>query len=135
MKSTQSKSSIPYHFTPSQTFSQAVSFIKKSEFYTPPPVSTPAQPTNAYESASSSRKIGEPEASPSAATSSNFVQRNNAILVSHRQKGNPLLKHIRNVRRNIYSYVLRHNACALYLRNATNSFPPKCQPGPDIYQI
>ncbi|GMH13166.1 hypothetical protein Nepgr_015007 [Nepenthes gracilis] len=123
MESTQSKSSVPSHFTPSQTFSQAFSFIKNSEFYTPPPppppVSTPAQSTNAYESASSSKKIVEPEASPSAATSSNFVQRSNAILVSHRQKGNPLLKHIRNVRWNfadvIPDYVLGQNSCALYL--------------------
>ncbi|KAL0414016.1 UNVERIFIED_CONTAM: DNA excision repair protein ERCC-1, partial [Sesamum radiatum] len=43
----------------------------------------------------------------------------NSILVSHRQKGNPLLKHIRNVRWAfadiVCDYLLGQNACALYL--------------------
>ncbi|GAB2287349.1 Excision repair cross-complementation group 1 [Dionaea muscipula] len=142
LESSQSKSSAPPLFAPSQTFSQAFSHIKKSEFYTPPPsrpppppdptlplpyVSTPpAQSSNAAEaSAASSRRIGEPEASlstmaaPAASSSANFVQRNNAILVSHRQKGNPLLKYIRNVKWNfadvIPDYLLGQNSCALYL--------------------
>lgn len=55
---------------------------------------------------------------PSSSTSQS-VQSGNAILVSHRQKGNPLLKHIRNVRWNfadiVSDYVLGKNSCALYI--------------------
>uniref|UniRef100_A0A1D1ZHX7 DNA excision repair protein ERCC-1 n=1 Tax=Anthurium amnicola TaxID=1678845 RepID=A0A1D1ZHX7_9ARAE len=47
------------------------------------------------------------------------VQNRNAILVSHRQKGNPLLKHIRNVRWTfadvVCDYLLGQNSCALYI--------------------
>uniref|UniRef100_A0A803KPD2 DNA excision repair protein ERCC-1 n=1 Tax=Chenopodium quinoa TaxID=63459 RepID=A0A803KPD2_CHEQI len=52
-------------------------------------------------------------------SNNNIVQKSNAIIVSHRQKGNPLLKHIRNVRWNfaevIPDYVLGQNSCCLYL--------------------
>ncbi|OMO89239.1 DNA repair protein rad10 [Corchorus olitorius] len=61
-------------------------------------------------------------ASPAAAfapSSSNPAQSRNAILVSHRQKGNPLLKHIRNVRWAfadiVCDYLLSQSSCALYL--------------------
>lgn len=37
IESSQSKSTPPFLFNPSQSFSQAFSFIKSSEFYTPPP--------------------------------------------------------------------------------------------------
>ncbi|CAN4088408.1 unnamed protein product [Withania somnifera] len=56
--------------------------------------------------------------SSSSSTPSSSVNRN-AILVSNRQKGNPLLKHIRNVRWAfadiVCDYLLGQNTCALYL--------------------
>ncbi|KAL5682631.1 hypothetical protein ACJX0J_009016, partial [Zea mays] len=55
------------------------------------------------------------QASPSAPT----PQSKNSILVSHRQRGNPLLKHIRNARWTfadvVPDYVLGQSSCALYL--------------------
>ncbi|KAL5768469.1 hypothetical protein ACOSP7_015015 [Xanthoceras sorbifolium] len=100
-------------FTPSQSFSQAFSFIKSSEFYEPPVKSTTTQnPTSSQNSASN-----VVVASTSLQSQSN--QNRNAILVSHRQKGNPLLKHIRNVRwvfaDVVCDYLLGQNSCALYL--------------------
>ncbi|KAH9754929.1 DNA excision repair protein ERCC-1 [Citrus sinensis] len=54
------------------------------------------------------------------ASSSQSIQSRNAILVSHNQKGNPLLKHIRNMRWAFADVVcgdlLGQNSCALYLR-------------------
>ncbi|XP_062200189.1 DNA excision repair protein ERCC-1-like isoform X1 [Phragmites australis] len=88
----------------SGSFSQAFSFLKSSEFYSPPP--PPPQPTTAQR---------PPQASPSVPV----PQSKNAILVSHRQKGNPLLKHIRNARWTfadiVPDYVLRQSSCALYI--------------------
>ncbi|OVA20651.1 DNA repair protein rad10 [Macleaya cordata] len=108
-------------FNPSPSFSQAFSFIKDTEFYTPPPVPTSPSPS-APSPNNSSRSIPQSEASPSASSSvppSTSVQTRNAILVSHRQKGNPLLKYIRNVRWMfadvICDYLLGPNSCALYL--------------------
>ncbi|KAH9754928.1 DNA excision repair protein ERCC-1 [Citrus sinensis] len=53
------------------------------------------------------------------ASSSQSIQSRNAILVSHNQKGNPLLKHIRNMRWAFADVVcgdlLGQNSCALYL--------------------
>ncbi|XP_066386796.1 DNA excision repair protein ERCC-1-like isoform X3 [Miscanthus floridulus] len=90
----------------SGSFSQAFSFLKSSEFYSPPP--PPPQPTTTTPR--------PPQASPSAST----PQSKNAILVSHRQRGNPLLKHIRNARWTfaevVPDYVLGQSSCALYLR-------------------
>lgn len=40
IESSQSKSTPPSLFAPSQTFSQAFAFVKSSEFYSPPPTST-----------------------------------------------------------------------------------------------
>ncbi|XP_066380533.1 DNA excision repair protein ERCC-1-like [Miscanthus floridulus] len=89
----------------SGSFSQAFSFLKSSEFYSPPP--PPPQPTTTTPR--------PPQASPSAST----PQSKNAILVSHRQRGNPLLKHIRNARWTfaevVPDYVLGQSSCALYL--------------------
>ncbi|XP_028780841.1 DNA excision repair protein ERCC-1 isoform X2 [Neltuma alba] len=55
----------------------------------------------------------------STSTSSQLTPSRNAILVSHRQKGNPLLKHIRNVRWTfadvVCDYLLGQSSCALYL--------------------
>ncbi|PHT88282.1 DNA excision repair protein ERCC-1 [Capsicum annuum] len=95
--------------TPS-SFSQAFKFVKESEFYSPPP------PT----SHPSSRPVNSSDvtASPSSSAPSSSTNRN-AILVSNRQKGNPLLKHIRNVRWAfadiVCDYLLGPNTCALYL--------------------
>ncbi|KAL5703112.1 Excision repair cross-complementation group 1 [Ranunculus cassubicifolius] len=102
-------------FTPSPSFSQAFSFIKSSEFYsTPPPPLPQSAPCTPVKSSISSQ-TGPSSSSPS---SSNFQNRN-AILVSHRQKGNPLLKHIRNVKwvfaDVVCDYLLGQSSCALYL--------------------
>ncbi|XP_062205963.1 DNA excision repair protein ERCC-1 [Phragmites australis] len=88
----------------SGSFSQTFSFLKSSEFYSPPP--PPPQPTTTPR---------PPQASPSGPV----PQSKNAILVSHRQKGNPLLKHIRNARWTfadiVPDYVLGQSSCALYI--------------------
>ncbi|KAI3924568.1 hypothetical protein MKX01_038008 [Papaver californicum] len=111
-------------FTPSPSFSQAFSFIKNTEFYTPPPPTppTPSVPTSSPSPSTpnnSSRTIGKSEASPSTSSSVQSGPTRNAILVSHRQKGNPLLKYIRNVRwvfaDVVCDYLLGPNSCALYL--------------------
>ncbi|CAA7403692.1 unnamed protein product [Spirodela intermedia] len=93
------------------SFSQAFSFVKSSEFYSPPPPPPPSQSDN---------PVGEMSASSSSSSSQNFsAQNRNAILVSHRQKGNPLLKHIRNVKwvfaDVVCDYLLGQNSCALYI--------------------
>jgi DNA excision repair protein ERCC-1 len=54
IESSQSKSTPPSLFNPSQSFSQAFSFIKSSEFYTPPP-----PPSNASSSSSSSSHFAQ----------------------------------------------------------------------------
>ncbi|KAG2695478.1 hypothetical protein I3760_07G014500 [Carya illinoinensis] len=61
-----------------------------------------------------------PAATPSSTLSTPLsTQSRNAILVSHRQKGNPLLRHIRNVRWAfadvLCDYLLGQSSCALYL--------------------
>ncbi|XP_021282630.1 DNA excision repair protein ERCC-1 [Herrania umbratica] len=129
IESSQIKSTPPSLFTPSQSFSQAFNFIKSSEFYSPPPappapsssaVSTPRPVGEANVPSSSAAAAASASAFPAAASSSsNSAQSRNAILVSHRQKGNPLLKHIRNVRWAfadiVCDYMLGQNSCALYL--------------------
>ncbi|XP_065853954.1 DNA excision repair protein ERCC-1 [Euphorbia lathyris] len=114
-------------FKPSQTFSQAFSFIKNSEFYTPPPprpaASASSQPGPVSDNANpSSNTPSAPSPSQSAtfaSSSSQAAQSRNSILVSHRQKGNPLLKHIRNVKwvfaDVVCDYLIGQNSCALYL--------------------
>ncbi|KAL6642819.1 hypothetical protein ACP70R_021000 [Stipagrostis hirtigluma subsp. patula] len=85
------------------SFSQAFSFLKSSEFYSPPP--PPPQATTPRP--------------PQTSASTPVPQSKNAILVSHRQKGNPLLKHIRNARWTfadvVPDYVLGQSSCALYI--------------------
>ncbi|KAB1200844.1 DNA excision repair protein ERCC-1 [Morella rubra] len=138
IESSQSKSTPPSLFNPSQSFSQAFSFIKSSEFYTPPPPlsntsSSSSQPVQASDGTISRQtsQSDAPSSSPSAsataaalATPSTLstplnTQSRNAILVSHRQKGNPLLRHIRNVRWAFADiacdYLLGQSSCALYL--------------------
>ncbi|CAM0956453.1 unnamed protein product [Alopecurus aequalis] len=113
---TSSSSSAPTSYNPplpsatagasssSSSFSEAFSFLKSSEFYSPPP--PPPQPSTVPR---------PPVASPSTAAS----QSKNAILVSNRQKGNPLLKHIRNARWTfadiIPDYLIGQSSCALYI--------------------
>jgi len=90
----------------SGSFSQSFSFLKSSEFYSPPP--PPPQLTSTPR---------PPQASSSAPVAQS--QSKNTILVSHRQRGNPLLKHIRNARWAfadvVPDYVLGQSSCALYL--------------------
>ncbi|XP_004235989.1 DNA excision repair protein ERCC-1 isoform X1 [Solanum lycopersicum] len=110
-KTASSSSSL---FNPTPSFSQAFKFVKNSEFYSPPPPSssqsaTPRQVNSSHVTASSSSSTPTPSSSAN----------RNAILVSNRQKGNPLLKHIRNVRWTfadiVCDYLLGPNTCALYL--------------------
>ncbi|XP_057789530.1 DNA excision repair protein ERCC-1-like [Salvia miltiorrhiza] len=108
-------------FKPSSSFSQAFNFIKNTEFYTTPPSAPVAQSSKDAPSSSQGshpRQTIHSEA-PSTSVSSAAANRN-AIIVSHRQKGNPLLKHIRNVRwvfaDVVCDYLLGQNTCALYLR-------------------
>jgi DNA repair protein Rad10 len=75
----------------------------------------PATPASTVMSSVSWRR--PPQASSSAPVAQ--TQSKNAILVSHRQRGNPLLKHIRNARWAfadvVPDYVLGQSSCALYL--------------------
>ncbi|GAV63193.1 HHH domain-containing protein/Rad10 domain-containing protein [Cephalotus follicularis] len=116
IESSQSQPKPPSLFNPSPSFSQAFSFIKNSEFYSPPP----AAPSS---TSSQSRQVNQTHVAPSSSSPSphttTTTQGRNAILVSHRQKGNPLLKHIRNVRwvfaDVVCDYLLGQSSCALYL--------------------
>ncbi|KAK4282826.1 hypothetical protein QN277_014155 [Acacia crassicarpa] len=128
LESSQARSAPPSLFVPSQTFSQAFSFLKSSEFYSPPP-SASSNPSPASQSSDSTvprktdQSVAPSSTSTSAAvstsTSSQLTPSRNAILVSHRQKGNPLLKHIRNVRWTfadiVCDYLLGQSSCAFYL--------------------
>ncbi|XP_051116038.1 DNA excision repair protein ERCC-1 [Andrographis paniculata] len=122
VEASQSRTAPQSLFTPS--FSQAFNFVKNSEFYeTPVPAPAPASSSQTSQASPLTsqtpppRQIGQSEG-PSTSVSTSGGNRN-AILVSHRQKGNPLLKHIRNVRWAfadvVCDYVLGQNACALYL--------------------
>ncbi|KAG1354549.1 DNA excision repair protein ERCC-1 [Cocos nucifera] len=125
-----SSSSAPQPYNPPlppPSFSQAFSFVKASEFYHPPPASDPSPRHVAAEPQPSATPTAAAAASSSSGSSpSSFyssaiasAQNRNAILVSHRQKGNPLLKHIRNVRWTfadvVCDYLLGQSACALYI--------------------
>ncbi|XP_047176884.1 DNA excision repair protein ERCC-1 isoform X1 [Vigna umbellata] len=122
VESSQAKSTPPSLFLPSQSFSQAFAFVKSSEFYAPPPPAPPQPREFAQSDAPSSTST--PSSAAAAASSSKLPssqasQNRNSILVSHRQKGNPLLKHIRNVRWAfadvVCDYMLGQSSCALYL--------------------
>ncbi|ESQ49554.1 hypothetical protein EUTSA_v10020823mg [Eutrema salsugineum] len=135
LESSQTKSTPPSLFKPSQSFSQAFAFVKSSDVYSappppPPPPSSAASPSKlpgASQVPSTSQTLQTDVASSSSSTpvatgdslSSNTTQSRNAILVSNRQKGNPLLKHIRNVKwvfsEIIPDYLLGQSTCALYL--------------------
>ncbi|KAI6692481.1 hypothetical protein NL676_020191 [Syzygium grande] len=132
LESSQPRSTPPSLFTPSPSFSQAFSFLKSSEFYSPPPPPPPPPPSPsppppaanvppaAAAAASTWSVAGTSGAAAGSSSKSSFAaQSRNAILVSPRQKGNPLLKHIRNVRWAfadiVCDYLLGQNSCALYL--------------------
>lgn len=121
IQGSQSKTPPQSLFNPSHSFSQAFNSIKNTEFYAPPP-----PPSSTSRGVQPSAVDATPSSLPSAAanhtgasSSSSSTQSRNAILVSHRQKGNPLLKHIRNVRWAfsdvVCDYMLGQNSCALYL--------------------
>ncbi|XP_024186352.1 DNA excision repair protein ERCC-1 [Rosa chinensis] len=116
IESSQSKSTPPSLFAPSKTFSQAFAFVKSSEFYSPP---KPQKPLTQGTRETGPSGVPPSSAPTNAVASSSSSQRRNAILVSNRQKGNPLLKHIRNVRWEfadiICDYLLGQSSCALYL--------------------
>ncbi|XP_010485952.1 PREDICTED: DNA excision repair protein ERCC-1 isoform X1 [Camelina sativa] len=127
LESSQTKSTPPSFFKPSQSFSQAFAFVKSSDVYSPPPppsssAASSSHPPGASQVPSSSQTFqsdGASSSSTSGSVPSNTTQTRNAILVSNRQKGNPLLKHIRNVKwvfsDIIPDYVLGQSSCALYL--------------------
>ncbi|XP_052730612.1 DNA excision repair protein ERCC-1 isoform X2 [Vigna angularis] len=117
VESSQAKSTPPSLFLPSQSFSQSFAFVKSSEFYAPPPPAPPQPREFAQSDAPSSTST--PSSAAAAASSSKLPssqasQNRNSIL-----KGNPLLKHIRNVRWAfadvVCDYMLGQSSCALYL--------------------
>ncbi|WOL10600.1 DNA excision repair protein ERCC-1 isoform X1 [Canna indica] len=118
-------SSSPKPHNPYPSFSQAFSFIKSSEFYTPPPQPPPDPPPPSTPALGVPPSSAPPSLDSSCSASSSYssasasVQNRNAILVSHRQKGNPLLNHIRNVRWMfadvVCDYLLGQTSCALYI--------------------
>ncbi|CAN4086288.1 unnamed protein product [Withania somnifera] len=114
METSQSKTASSPLSSPVPSFSQAFRFIKNSEFYSPP------QPSSSSQAAITTRPFNSSDVTTSSSSSTPSSSANrNAILVSHRQKGNPLLKHIRNVRWTfadiVCDYLLGQNTCALYL--------------------
>ncbi|CAJ2628655.1 unnamed protein product [Trifolium pratense] len=123
IESSQTKSTQQSLFVPSQTFSEAFAFIKSSEFYSPPPPlpkeNNQPNASSSTPSTSSSTATTNVHADSSKLLNSQPTQNRNAILVSNRQKGNPLLKHIRNVRWTfadvVCDFLLGQSSCALYL--------------------
>ncbi|XP_009147264.1 DNA excision repair protein ERCC-1 [Brassica rapa] len=125
VESSQTKSTPPSLFQPSQTFSQAFAFVKSSDVYSAPPPTSSSSGASHVPSTSQTPQTDVASSSsstPPVATgslSTNTTQPRNAILVSNRQKGNPLLKHIRNVKwvfsDIIPDYLLGQTTCALYL--------------------
>lgn len=94
------------------SFSEAFSFVKNTEFYTPPPPPPAPAPQSSNEQGTASTSSGN-------IAQATVTQGRNAIIVSRRQQGNPILKHIRNVRWAfgdiVPDYLLGQNTCALYL--------------------
>ncbi|KAL3374896.1 hypothetical protein AABB24_006403 [Solanum stoloniferum] len=116
-KTTSSSSSS--FFNPTPSFSQAFKFVKNSEFYSPPPPPPPNPQPSSSSQADTPRPVNSSDVTVSSSSSTPSSSANrNAILVSNRQ-GNPLLKHIRNVRWTfadiVCDYLLGPNTCALYL--------------------
>ncbi|GBG70030.1 hypothetical protein CBR_g4857 [Chara braunii] len=100
----------------SNSFAEAFSFLKSSEFYSQPPL-PPSAPSAAH------RATGElPRVSP-ASTQASIprppVVSRNVLIVNNRQKGNPVLKYIRNIRwvfgDIVPDYQLGESSCALFI--------------------
>ncbi|CAK9195889.1 unnamed protein product [Sphagnum troendelagicum] len=94
------------------SFTEAFSFLRSTEFYSPPP---PPPPPAAPSPPAPASGLGS-------GPRSSWIQSGqarNAIIVSRRQQGNPVLKHIRNVRwvfgDIVPDYLLGQTTCALYL--------------------
>ncbi|KAL3698044.1 hypothetical protein R1sor_012120 [Riccia sorocarpa] len=103
------------------SFTEAFSFLRNTEFYSPPPPK-PAAPPSAPASTSSGAAASTATIAPldqEVNLASLSAQARNQILVSRRQQGNPILKHIRNVRWMfmdiVPDYILGQTSCALYL--------------------
>ncbi|KAG0615820.1 hypothetical protein M758_5G069300 [Ceratodon purpureus] len=100
------------------SFTEAFSFVRQTDFYTaPPPAAAPAAGVPA--SSSGGDRGGSFGSQPPAALPTVTSQSRNAILVSRRQTGNPLLKFIRNVwwvyADIVPDYQLGQTTCALYI--------------------
>eukprot|EP00249_Psilotum_nudum_P008723 c21468_g1_i3 orf=216-1433(-) len=119
-----SSPSLPQLATPPvnnlNSFTEVFSFVRKTPSYSPPPVVQGSAPPGSEKagttaSTSGAQSIDQPSITP--ATSPGQIR--NAILVSRRQQGNPVLKYIRNVRwlfaDIVPDYLLGQNSCALYL--------------------
>ncbi|CAM6013424.1 unnamed protein product [Sphagnum balticum] len=120
-----SESRVP--FTEASSFTEAFSFLRSTEFYSPPPPPPPAAPSPPAPASGlgSGQRSSLSNGNPSAANQQRVPmpvqsgQARNAIIVSRRQQGNPVLKHIRNVRwvfgDIVPDYLLGQTTCALYL--------------------
>ncbi|KAG9452621.1 hypothetical protein H6P81_005525 [Aristolochia fimbriata] len=114
-------------FRPSSSFSEALSGVKANEAHPEPNPSRPGSSLSAVEVSSSAIGATSTSSSTSAAASASTSaqspypspQSRTSILVNHRQKGNPLLKHIRNVKWMfadvVCDFLLGQSSCALYL--------------------
>ncbi|XP_068634314.1 DNA excision repair protein ERCC-1 isoform X2 [Aristolochia californica] len=117
----------PSLFRPSSSFSEALSGIKASETHSESNPPRPESSLRQVEVSSSALGSASASTSTSAAASASSLaqspysslQSRTSILVSHRQKGNPLLKHIRNVKWMfadvVSDYILGQSSCAVYL--------------------
>ncbi|CAK9860201.1 unnamed protein product [Sphagnum jensenii] len=109
------------------SFTEAFSFLRSTEFYSPPPPPPPAAPSPPAPASGpgSGPRSSWSNGNPLAANQQRVPmpvqsgQARNAIIVSRRQQGNPVLKHIRNVRwvfgDIVPDYLLGQTTCALYL--------------------
>eukprot|EP00249_Psilotum_nudum_P012969 c24077_g1_i4 orf=610-1233(-) len=105
---------------PFKSFTEAFSFVKKTEFYSPPPPIIPPAIVGSASAVTGAATIrGQAAEQRSVTPPVVSGQVCNAIVVSKRQKGNPVLKHIRNARwifgDIMPDYLLGQNSCALYL--------------------
>ncbi|KAL2644805.1 hypothetical protein R1flu_012392 [Riccia fluitans] len=101
------------------SFTEAFSFLRDTEFYSPPPARSapPATASTSSGAAATTSAVSHLDQEANLAALSG--QARNQILVSRRQQGNPILKHIRNVRWMfmdiVPDYILGQTSCALYL--------------------
>ena len=106
-----------------QSFSEAFSFVRTTEAFTGQ-ASTAILPAPIPTTSSFSRSSSAMSTESSADTSVEIARTPSGpfILVSQRQRGNPVLKYIKHVPWEFHSvvpdYVLGQTTCALYLRRA-----------------